>query len=88
MIEWPGPQSNLYEMAESPKPWSTPKFLLLALIVTFGVFFLGNGICNEILELGVPSYLFGGIASLALLPMMWRWRVFRGAVGDANKNDR
>ena len=74
-------------MADSPKPWSTPKFVLLALLTTFGIYFIGNGVCNELLELGVPSWVFSVLANLALFALILRWRVFRRAIADADKND-
>lgn len=57
--------------------WSTPKFLLIAFVVSFVLIFALNGILNELLELGIPSGAFGaavGVATAALLP---RWKVAR-----------
>jgi uncharacterized membrane protein len=60
--------------------------LLVALLVTFAVMFFGNGICNELLDLGVPVWVFSGtsgaVLALVLLP---RWRVMRGMREKARK---
>lgn len=65
-------------MPETPEGWSTPKFLLVSLLITFAVMFFGNAICNEVLELRVRSGVFAGIAGALVGLCTLRWRVLRG----------
>jgi len=54
--------------------WSTPKTLAIALLITLVVMFVGNGVCNELLGLGVPTWVFSGISGLLMFPAVARWR--------------
>ena len=72
-------------MNEASDGWSTPKTLGIALLITFIVMFVGNGVCNELLGLGVPTWVFSGIAGLVMFPAVMRWRVFRRVVRNASK---
>ena len=58
--------------------WSTPKFFLIALVVSFVVTLTLNGVLNELLGLGLPSAAFaaadGIILVLVLMPRWWWWK--------------
>jgi uncharacterized membrane protein len=73
-------------VSKTPEGWSTPRFFLVVLLVTFAVLFFGNGICNEILELGVPMWVFSGTSgALLALVFLPRWRVMREMARKARK---
>jgi hypothetical protein len=57
--------------------WSTPKFLGIVLAVAFALFFVLNGVLNEVLGLGVPSGAIGVAPAMALVFLLPRWRWFR-----------
>ena len=60
-----------------PKPlWSTPKFLVIALLVELVTFFVLNGVLNEVLHLGVPSGALGVAPALLLVALLPRWSVY------------
>ena len=61
--------------ATARRPWSTAKVLLSCLALTFAVMFLGNGIFNELLGLGVPTAVFGGVSGALMSFFVMRWRV-------------
>jgi chromate transport protein ChrA len=58
-------------------PGSTPRFLLTTLVIDFVLMFLLNGLLNEVLELGVPSWLIGVPPTVVLLVLLPRWEWFR-----------
>ena len=62
--------------APSDKLWSTPKFFAIILLVDAALFFLLNGVLNEVLHLGVPSGAIGIAPALVLVALLPRWRVF------------
>jgi hypothetical protein len=70
--------------SESPA-WSTPKFLLAALVVSFVVMFTLNGLLNEILGLGISTAAFGAANGLLLVILLPRWSVFRRIVARREK---
>lgn len=59
------------------KGWSTPRFLLTALVIDFVLMFLLNGVLNEALELGIPGWLLGVPPTLVTLVLLPRWAWFR-----------
>lgn len=60
-----------------PAAWSTPKFLAIAFVVEFAAMFATNGIFNVILGWNLPSWAIGIPATVLLLVLLPRWRVFR-----------
>lgn len=60
--------------------WSTPKFLLIALVVEFVTMFVTNGLFNMILGWDVPSYALSIAPSILLVVLLPRWRVFHERV--------
>jgi membrane protein YdbS with pleckstrin-like domain len=64
-------------MTKSTAAWSTLKVLLIALVITLAVMFFGNAIFNEILDLGVPTWVFSAVAGLAIFPVVTKWTVYR-----------
>lgn len=63
-------------MSDAKPLWSTPTFLLVALVVEFVTFFALNGVLNEVLHLGVPSYAIGVAPTLVLIALLPRWSYF------------
>lgn len=63
-------------MTEDPT-WSTPKFLLVAFVVTLVVMFTSNAVLNVWLNLDVSPSLFGAPAGVVLVFLLPRWRAFR-----------
>ncbi len=63
-------------MSDAKPLWSTPKFLLVALLVELVTFFVLNGVLNEVLHLGVPSAAIGVAPSLLLVFLLPRWSYF------------
>jgi len=61
---------------DSKPLWSTPRFLLVALVVEFVTFFVLNGVLNEVLHLGVPPGAIGIAPTLVLLALLPRWSVY------------
>lgn len=57
--------------------WSTPKFLVIALVVEFVAMFVTNGVFNMILGWNVPSYALGMVPAMLLVLLLPRWRVFQ-----------
>lgn len=72
-------------MPTESSAWSTPKFLLVALVVSFVVVFTLNGILNEILGLGISSAAFGAANGFLLVILLPRWSVFRRIVARREK---
>ncbi|MCH9684876.1 MAG: hypothetical protein K0V04_25800 [Deltaproteobacteria bacterium] len=56
------------------EPWSTPKLVAVAGLVTFSVMLLGNGILNEVLHLGVPNAALAAGSGAMMAPFVMRWR--------------
>jgi hypothetical protein len=75
-------------MTEPVKSWSTLKVFLVALAITFAVMFIGNGVCNELLQLDVPTWVFSGIAGLAIYPVVRKWTAFHRIMADVRKRDQ
>jgi hypothetical protein len=59
------------------KGWSTPRFLLTTFVIDLVLMFLLNGVLNEVLDLGVPSWLIGVPPTVVVVVLLPRWRWFR-----------
>ncbi len=70
--------------------WSTPKFLVIALVVEFVAMFVTNGLFNMVLGWNVPSYALGVVPSVLLVALLPRWRVFHDRLARRGgvSNDR
>lgn len=62
---------------DASEGWSTGKFLLIVTLVNFVLLFTLNGVLNEVLHLGVPSYALGVAPSFVTVLLLTRWRWFR-----------
>lgn len=69
--------SASHSLVPDAKPlWSTPKFLLVAVLVEFVTYFVLNGVLNEVLHLGVPPAAIGVAPTLLLIALLPRWSYF------------
>ncbi|MBC8066871.1 MAG: hypothetical protein IAG13_00940 [Deltaproteobacteria bacterium] len=57
--------------------WSTWKFLGIVLAIDLVLFFVLNGVLNEVLGLGVPSAAIGAAPAMVVVLLLPRWRWFR-----------
>ncbi len=72
-------------MSNDAPAWSTPKFLVIALVTAFVVAFTVNLIFNELLHLGLGTASIGAAIGVATALVATRWSVLQDRLARAKK---